>query len=431
MIKLIIHSIIVILFMGKLIAQQTPAPGQKKPVILIGGTAHLGNGGIIKNAIIGFEKGKIYIIGDASSIQINNKEAEVINIQGKQVYPGLIAPNTHIGLAEIDQVSATKDFDELGLFNPNIRSIIAYNTDSRVTPTIRSNGVLLAQVAPKGGRISGTSSIVELDGWNWEDAAYKMDEGIYMNWPNLFTRGGWWGEPEPTRQNKKWENQVQAINDFFNVARAYSEKLIHKNKNIKFEAMRGLFNKSKTLYIRANHARIIISAVNFIKKYNLRGVIVGARDSWKVIDILKENDIPVIYSSVHSLPASDDADIDQPFKTPYLLEQAGVTYCISMDGSWGQRNLMFTTGTAISYGLDREKALAAVTGNTAKILGIADRVGTLEKGKDATLIISTGDLFDMRTSNIELAFIRGKKIDLDNKQKALYRKFSQKYNLED
>lgn len=172
----------------------TPALPQSQPIVLRGGTAHIGNGQVIENSIIRFENGKITFVGTSGEF-IPDDNTKIIDAAGKHIYPGLIAANTTIGLSEIEAVRATLDFNETGELNPNVRSIIAYNTDSKIIPTIRSNGVLLAQITPRGGRISGTSSIVELDAWNWEDAAYKTDIGIHLNWPSKFSQTGWWAEP--------------------------------------------------------------------------------------------------------------------------------------------------------------------------------------------------------------------------------------------
>ena len=410
--------------------QQVPAREQQQPVILFGATAHIGNGQVIETSAIKFDKGKIVFVADASVIKIDTVGSDFIDITGKHIYPGLIAPNTQIGLREIDRVRATLDYRDVGRYNPNVRTIIAYNTDSRVSPTVRSNGILLAQVVPSGGVISGTTCVVELDGWNWEDAVHQMDNGIILNWPSYINRTGWWAEPGTTKVNKDYRKQVQAIDDFFNEARAYYNSREHKKVNLKFEAMKGLFKGSSKLFVRTNYVKCIINAIQFATEYRIKLVIVGGRDSHMITDLLKENNISVILTKPHSLPSRKDDDIDLPFRTPYLLQQAGILYCLSGSSSWPQRNLPFYAGTAVAYGLSEEEAIASITYNTAKILGIDGDVGSIEDGKDATLIVSEDDLLDMKTSNITLAYIRGKKIDLDNKQKALYRKFRTKYEEE-
>lgn len=411
-----------------LFAQQTPAPPQSGSVLIMGGITHLGNGEIIESSVIAFENGNLTLVADGRLVRINPANYDqFIDATGKHVYPGFIAPNTNIGLVEVSAVRATRDYSEVGQMNPNVRSIIAYNTDSKVTPTIRSNGVLLAQITPRSGRISGSSSIVELDAWNWEDALYREDIGIHLNWPSMFSRS-WGSNAEVINKNKNYGKQVQDLETFFDQAKAYAKKKEPEAKNLKFEAMRGLFDKSKKLFVHTNRAKTIMESTLFAKKYDLDIVIVGGRDSWRITEFLKENNVPVILRSTQSLPGAEDEDIDQPFKTPAQLYKAGILFGFSHTGFDTQRNLPFQAGQSVGFGLEYEEAIKSLTLNTAKILGIDQTVGSLEEGKDATLFISEGDVLDMRTCKVIHAFIRGKEIDLDNKQKALYRKYKAKYD---
>ncbi len=412
----------------------TPAKKQTQTTILKGGTAHIGNGEVIENSTIVFEDGKITTVTDAAMLKIDPTGKNIIDITGKHVYPGFVAASTAMGLMEITAVRATRDDYEIGSLNPSVRSIISFNTDSRVIPTVRSNGVLIAQIRPKGGRVPGTSSVVQLDAWNWEDAAYKMDDGVHLVWPRMYSFRGWWEEPGRVEKNEKYAEEVTEVKDLFNEAKAYCESGNHSEKNLKLSAMCGLFDGSQQLFIHVNMIKEIIEAVNFSKKYGVKMVIVGGDDAWMATDILKNNNIPVIVKRTQTLPSRSDEDIDLPFKLPKLLQDAGVLYCITIgddsDAFWDQRNLPFHAGQAVPNGLTKEQAIAAITSSPAKILNIADQTGTLEEGKDANIIVSTGDVLDMRSSNIEHAFIQGRAIDLDNKQKALYRKFMDKYDLE-
>ncbi len=406
-------------------AQNVPIPAspQTQPILISGATAHLGNGEVIENSLVAFENGKITFVGNIAAGQ-GFPEHKIIEASGKHLYPGFIAPNTTLGITEIAAVRATRDMREVGSFNPNVRSLIAYNTDSEVTPTVRAMGILLAQVTPQGGRISGESSIVELEGWNWEDAAYKTDDAIHLNWPNassfnFFSR--------QVRKNKDYDKQIEEVKAFFQQALAYTKQANPKKKNLKFEAMRGLFDGSKKLFVHTNLAKSIQEAVQMTKEFDVTPVIVGGRDSWMVADFLKENEVPVILRKTQSLPRFRDDDVDLPFKTPRLLQEAGVLFCFSEEGNWAQRNLAFQAGQAVGFGLDYEDAIKGLTSNTAKILGIEKTVGTIETGKDATLFLCTGDVLDMRSSEVTQAFIRGKEINLDNKQKILHRRFQAKY----
>ena len=421
--KNIISITLFLLATTSLPAQQTPAPKQTQAILITGATAHLGTGEVIQNAAIAFKNGKLTIVADARTIRINPEGYRIIDASGKHIYPGFIAPNTQLGLQEIAAVSATNDASELGSLNPNLRSIIAYNTDSDVTPTVRSNGVLLAQIVPTGGRISGQSSIVQLDAWNWEDAAYASDEGIHMNWPSLYHHSGWWGNPGPSKKNENYEKQIAEIADLFKEAQAYAQREKTEKVNLKLEAMRGLFDKTKKLYVHTHDVKTMTEAILFAEDMEVPLVLVGAREAWRISDLLKEKNVPIILQRVQSLPAKADDDIDQAYKTPAILHKAGVDFCFSMSGFWQQRNLPFQAGQAIPFGLSYEDALSALTLQTAKILGIDKTTGSLEVGKDATLFISEGDALDMRTCKVSHAFIQGRQIDVDNKQKVLYRKF--------
>jgi imidazolonepropionase-like amidohydrolase len=424
-----------ILLSVQAVFSQNPAPAlpQSKSILLSGGTAHIGNGKILDNAAIGFKDGKINLIADAT-LFLPQKGAydTIINISGKQIYPGFIAANSTLGISEIDLVRSTSDYNEVGKLNPSVRSVIAYNTDSKIIPTVRSNGVLFAEVVPQGGLISGESSVVELDGWNWEDAAYKTDIGIHLNWPNMTIYKVTTPSPGTTsedEQRKNIDKSLQEIIDLFNDARAYSKVINPDPKNVNLEAMKGLFDGTKKLFVHANNVKQIIAAINFSKEYHVSMVLVGGADAWRVTDLLKQNNIPVVIGRTHALPSRQDEDVDLPYKLPYLLQKAGITFCNSVDGSWQVRNLMFNAGTDAAYGLTKEEALAAITSNPAKIFGIDKTAGTLEEGKDATIIISTGDALDMKSSSIEMAFIRGKQINLDNVQQQLYKKYMAKYGL--
>ncbi|MBN8695042.1 MAG: amidohydrolase family protein [Bacteroidetes bacterium] len=409
---------------------------QNKSIVIMNATIHIGNDSVIQNGIVGIKNEKIVEVIDASKnkVELGNYD-EKIDATGKHVYPGLIAPNSTLGLTEIESVRATNDFREVGATLPNVRSVIAYNTDSKIIPTVRTNGVLLAQITPRGGLVSGTSSVLMLDGWNWEDAAYKIDDGIHVNWPRMQTRN--WNDNESTlgapEKNKEYEKQVNELKKLFSEAKAYNELETKEEKNIRFESMADLFSGKQNLYIHANNVKEIVEAVNFSKSYNIKHtVIVGGQDSWMVTDLLKENNVSVIVNRVHDLPGKPEDDVDLPFKLPYLLHKAGVLFCLNNEGdmeAMGTRNLPFMSGTAAAYGLTKEQALAAVTLNTAKILGIDKTTGSIEAGKDANLFISTGDALDMRSNNVTHAFVKGKQIDLNNEQKELYEKYKNKYGI--
>lgn len=430
--KKYIKSACIIFSFVSLQAQQIPAPKQTKATLILNATAHLGNGNVIENAAIGFKDGKLTLVADATVIRLDMSAYEnVIDAKGKHVYPGFIAPNSTIGLVEIDAVKATDDESEIGGITPNVRSVIAYNSESRIIETARINGVLMAQVTPRGGRITGTSSIVQFDSWTWEDAIIKENDGIHLNFPATFRRSGWWAEPGTIEANKDYAKQVDEINSFLAKSKAYLAE-VSKEKNLVYESMKGLFDGSQILYINANEEKQIIDAIRLGKDNGIKKmVIVGGYQADKVAELLKSNQVSVLVGRTHSMPNLNQDDIDQPFKLAKILTDLGIVVGLENSGDMERmntRNLPFQAGTTAAYGLTKEQALQTITLNTAKILGIDNIVGSLEIGKDATLFISEGDALDMRTNQLSKAFIQGREITLESHQTELYKKYKEKYH---
>tara|TARA_B100002051_G_scaffold54357_3_gene49853 strand:+ start:3796 stop:5058 length:1263 start_codon:yes stop_codon:yes gene_type:complete len=401
----------------------------QKPTLFLGATAHIGNGKVIENSAVSVKENKFDLVADLSVIRIDPNAFDTIyKVYGKHIYPSFILPNTTLGITEIDAVRATHDYRETGNINPNIRSLIAYNTDSKLTKTVRSNGVLVAQVTPRGGLVSGQSSIMYLAGDNWEDAALKADDGIHINWPNSYYNTGWWAEPGKTKKNKKYQNDIETFQQLFSKARSYA--LSSNVMDLKMESMVGLFNGTKNLYIHANSASDMRDAINFSEKHEIKNIIiVGGEDAIDIAPYLIEKKIPLILNRVHRLPKSQDSPVDEPFTQAKKLTDLGVLFCLSYEGdmeAMGARNLSFTAGTTVAYGQKYENAVQSITLNTAKILGIDNILGSIESGKNATFFISSGDALDMRTNNIEQAFINGVSIDLNNHQKELFKKYKKK-----
>lgn len=413
------------------LAQETisPAAAQKETIALTNATIHVGNGQVINNGTVIFNNGKITEVGTTATVT----GARVIDCKGKHIYPGLILSSSQLGLIEINNIRATIDATEIGEMNPSIRSLVAYNTDSKVINTLRTNGILLANIVPSGGIISGSSSVVQLDAWNWEDAAYKTDGGIHFHMPSLLNRGRrrfFNAQASNADPVKEGLSRIEEVKTFFREAKAYLGQAKHENTNLKFEAVKGLFDKRQKLFIHCNIVKEMLLAVDFAKEFGFDVVLVGAVDSWQIADILKKNNIAVILNQLHDLPAMIDDDIDQPFKTPAMLQKAGVLFCINdNDGNSRYRNLAFNAGTASAYGLSKEEALSAITLNAAAILGIADKTGSIETGKDANIVVSEGDILDMRTNIIVHAFIQGRQIVLNNKQMQLAEKYEKKYGI--
>ena len=407
-----------------------PAVAQKGATIITHATIHVGNGTVLNDASVLFVNGKIKAVGNSVTAP---SDAKVVDATGKQVYPGLILPVSSLGLKEINSgVRGSNDFQEIGENNASIRSIVSYNTDSKITNVLRSNGVLLAHVAPLGDLIEGSSSVVQLDAWNYEDAAYKSDIGMFINMPSLMARRGRGGfmRPQASDPSKIAFEKIEVLKKFFTDAKAYLDEKNHASNNLKFEAVRGLYSGKQKLFIRANEVKQMLLAIDLGKTFGFNIVLVGAVESLQIASVLAENKIPVILDNQHALPTTEDDDIDQLYKLPAQLKKAGVMFAINdANDQAKQRNIGFNAGTAAAYGLDKEEALSAITLNTAKILGLDDITGSIETGKDANIIISEGDILDMRGNQVSRAFIQGRDISLDSKQKQLYERYKYKYKI--
>jgi imidazolonepropionase-like amidohydrolase len=416
-------------------ANVLPSGPQKGTKYVKNAIIHVGNGTVIENGTIQIKDGKIEKVGKDISIPAG---ADVQDVNGKHIYPGLILPTSNLGLVEISAVRASNDSREIGDMNPNVRSIVAYNTDSKVINTLRSNGVLAANVIPQGSFLAGSSSVVQLDAWNWEDAAMKTDAGMHLYMPSLMPRprgfgGGGQGGPSaaaPSDPVKEGFEQIEKLKGFFREAKAYNGNAAKDETNLKYKAVENLFSKKQKFYVHANTVRQMLAALDFVKEFDFDMVIVGGSESWQLADLLRQHNVSVILQQMHSLPTTTDDDVDQPYKTAAVLQKAGVLFAISDDDNQTRgRNLPFNAGTAVTYGLTKEQALAAISLNVAKIMGVADKTGSIEVGKEANFIVSSGDILDMSTSNVTDAFIKGAKINLDDKQKQLNDRYEQKYEL--
>ncbi|HRP00372.1 MAG TPA: amidohydrolase family protein, partial [Flavobacteriales bacterium] len=364
--------------------QPVPAPVQQRSVLVTGGTVHLGDGRVIDEGAVGFRNGKVDFVGYAYGVTATYDT--IIQVAGKHVYPGFIAADATLGLEEIEAVRASVDKQDIGRFEPEMRTLIAYKADSRVVPTVRTNGVLIAQIAPRGLVIGGTSSIVQLDAWDWEQAAVKVDDAVHLNWPAAYQRSGWWAEPGETDNEKRDERaqRLEELRTFFRSAKAYAQVKVPEAYDLRLEAMRGLFDGSKALFVNANAAKEITEAVQFAKAEGVkRLVIVGGHDAWRVADLLRENKVDVVLRRLHSLPMRPEEDIDLPYRLPALLKERGVRFCLGYMGdmeTMGLRNLPFLAGTAAAYGLSPEDALRSITLDAAAVLGVDDRMGSLAVG---------------------------------------------------
>jgi imidazolonepropionase-like amidohydrolase len=389
-------------------------------ILLIHGTAHIGNGNVLESAAIGVVNDRITFVKNSLTQTFAKQDWDtIINCNGQHFYPSLVSANNTLGLTEIDAVRATRDFNDVGDWNPHVRAQIAYNVESKVVETTRTNGVLLVQATPRGGWISGSSAVMKLSGWNWEDATVFADDGIHLNWPY-----------DP----KNYAAQKREIYSFFELAKTYATDRDDQINDLRLEAMKACFVASKRVYIHAESIQQIVDIIDFAASFQLAfPVIVGGRDAHLVGAKLRDSKIPVMLSRVHSLPSREDDLTFLPYQMPALLKAQGIPFCIQNDGDMqpmNTRNLPFQAGTTMAYGLTAEEALMSVSLSVCQIMGIAKDYGTLEAGKKATFFVSKGPALDMRTNQLTTILVDGKFVPTTNFQEQLYLKYRQKYKTE-
>ena len=409
-------------------SDQVPGPPQAQPIALVGGTVHPVSGPSIENGTVVFDEGRIVAVGKDVELPAETKR---IKIRGKHVYPGLFEAYSQIGLIEVSAVRATRDRSETGSLNPNVRAIVAVNPDSEIIPVTRSNGVLLALTAPSGGLVSGTASVLQLDGWTWEDMTVRSHAGLIVNWPAqpAVLRSGDSKSDESKESSDSLLNLRRLFDDVRTYEHARASDAVTQKFDIRLESLLPVLHGDVPLIARANGLGTIQSAVAFAVEQDVQLIIQGGYDAPLCAELLKKHDVPVIVSAVYRLPRRRDDDYDAAYTLPERLRAAGISFCISGSASsrtWNARNLPYHAATAVAYGLPRDEALKAITIYPAEILGVADRVGTLESGKDATLIVTTGDPMETATRVVS-AYIQGRKVDLSNRHTQLYEKYREKY----
>ena len=403
-------------------------------ILLKGASIHIGNGDFIKNGILGIDGDRIVLVKNAlvSSIGVNDWDT-IIECAGSHIYPAFVNTNNTLGLTEIDAVRATRDFDDVGEFNPHVRSQIAFNAESKVAQTVRTNGILITQATPRGGIISGTSSMMGLFAWNWEDATLRKDDGIHVNWPSSTVGGGWWAEPKPKSRNKKYQIQKDKVQSFFDLAKAYS-----KDNNASFdqrlEAMIECFSGSKRVYIHADELQQIHDIIDFVSEMEFPyPVLVGGYDAHLVGRKLKDSGLPVMLKKAHGLPQLEGEATDLPYRSAALLHEQGVVYCLQGSGdmeAMNARNLPFIAGTAMAYGLTEEQAVQAISLSPCQIVGIDKEFGSIELQKKAAFFVSSGNALDMMSNDVTMIFFNGKMQSTLNFQEELYLKYKAKYSKE-
>lgn len=409
------------------------SPAQTAPVAIINATVHPVSGPPVENAAILFSEGRITSIAPASTIKLDSS-VRAIDAKGGHVYPGFIGAESQTGLTEIAAVRASRDMAEANAVSPEVRAVIAVNPDSTLLPVTRAGGVLLNAVFPTGGTIPGRVSVIRLDGWTSADMSVLDSAGLAVNWPSMRPITAWWMNTPEEEQLKQIRENLHTIDRAFATARAYRDARAADPSapvDLRWDAMAEVLPQEKQtprpVFISASNLDQINAAVTWSLGYDLKLVLVGGREAPLAADLLKKHDIPVIVMGTHTFPRREDSAYDEAFSLPARLHEAGIRFCIaSGEETPHERNLPFGAGRAAAYGLPRDQALRSITLSAAEILGIADRYGSLEPGKSATLIITTGDPLEV-TTRITGAFIDGREIDLSNKQTKLAEKYRERY----
>ncbi len=420
----------IFLFGAAVASDQIPGKNQDHPIAIINATIHPVSGPVISPGSILFEKGKITGVGTIATFP---EGTEIIDASGKHIYPGLISPDTYIGLMEIGAVRASNDHTETGRINPGARAEVAFHPESEVIPVTRANGILTVMTAPRGGLISGTGAVMMMDGWTWEDMTLKASSALYVNWPDMNISRSPFTRQSEDEQKKQREKNIKELTGAFADARAYmvarktSVGGVFHETDVRWEAMIPVLEKKVPVVVWADDIQQITAAVAWAEKEEIRLILGGGADAWRVADFLKSKDIPVLAGAIHRMPSRRHEAYDEPFVLPKKLRDAGIRFAIiSRDEAPHERSLPYQAANAAAYGLPKEEALKAITLSPAQIFGVADRIGSLEPGKDATLIVTNGDPLEI-LCNIEQAFIQGRKVDLTSRHTDLYEKYKEKY----
>jgi len=405
-------ALVVCLVVKDASGQEVPGAPQSGPIAIVGGTVHTISGESIDNGMVLFEKGKITGVGQKLKLPTGTK---VVSVKGKHVYPGMFESHSQLGLTEIASIQASLDSNETGSINPNVKAYTAVNPESALIPVTRANGVLLALSAPQGGTIAGQASVLQMDGWTNEDLTLVPAAGMIVRLP----------APKSDAMNRL----VKLLSDARRYAKLRKNQKESQKKDLRLQALSKMTSGKIPMIAYANRVDQISAAVGFAKKEGLKVIILGGYDAADCADLLNKNQVPVIVTSTHRTPMRRSDAYDSSYSLPKRLKDAGVKFCISGSGrseTWNARNLPYHAATAVAFGLDSSDALKAITLWPAEILGVDDRLGSIQKGKDATLFVSSGSPLEI-SSNVQMAWIQGRKVELSSKHVRLWKKYQQKY----
>lgn len=421
------------IFPYSLNAQEIPGAAQQNPIVFTNAILHPVDSETIDQGMLLIEDGKITAIGKKVEVP---EGAETIDLKGKHVYPGLFEAHTRMGLTEMSAVRASNDYRESGTVNPNVKALVSINPDNVIIPVTRSNGVLFALAAPSGGLIAGKSAVIQLDGWTYEDMSIKAEAAMQIDWPSqsLSSRQrARMSAKDAQAAVKTQAKRLQKLTEFFAATRNYRDARnapnSSQNYDARLDAMIDVVGGKIPMMVQANGAAEIQSAVNFSVQENVKLIILGGYDADECIELLKKYDVPVVIGAVHRMPKRRSDEYDRAYTLAARLHQAGVRFCISgteRSKTWNARNLAYHAATAAAFGLPIDQAIRSITLSPAEIFGVDDQLGSLTVGKDASLIVTDGNPLEIRT-NVLMAYLQGREVDLSNRQKRLYKKYQLKY----
>ena len=405
-----------------------PLSANAETLLLTGATVHTVSGATITNGQVLVRDGKIAGVGE----KVSAANAKQVSLTGLHLYPGLIALNTDLGLTEIEAVRATVDSREVGEYTPDVYSWLAVNPDSELLPVARANGVSHFEAVPFGAVVSGYSGLLALDGWTTEEMVAKKAVALQVFWPSANL------DPTPKEKSRdpaKWKSledqdkerqeKLRQLDEFFAEARAYAKaKVGAKEFQIvpAWEAMLPVVRGEVPVTIHAEDARQIRAAVAWATTNNVRMILADSLDAWRVAGLLATNKIPVIFNHVFTLPQRGEDNYDAQFRAAGILAKAGVKVAFSGGGGSLVKNLPYAAAQAVAFGLPADEAVKAITLYPAQIAGVAEWLGSIEVGKDATFFASTGDVLDIR-STVKHMWIGGKEVSLESRHTRLYEKY--------
>jgi imidazolonepropionase-like amidohydrolase len=414
-----------------LILPVVPVAGEESSIALVGATVHTADGPPLESATIVIRGDRIAAVGKVEP----PAGAEIVDLTGRHVAPGYVSANTVLGLTEISAVDMTNDFQETGDLNPNARAEVAVNPDSELIPVARVNGVTSALVVPRGGDISGTSALIGLDGWTYEDLTRRAPVGLHVVWPRMTPQEGGF-RPEPVEEQEKARDEaVERLSEAFATARAYWKArraetepgVPRHDRDVRWEAMGPALAGEIPVFVHASAENELRAALAFLVEQDIpKAVIVGGADAEAVADELKRRDIPVIIGATLRNPGRDSDPYDRAFTLPARLRAAGVRFCIADSGgsmeAANARNLPYHAAMAAAFGLSPEDALRAITRDAASILGVEEDVGSIQPGRLADLIVTDGHPLEI-TSSVEQVYISGRAIPMESRHTRLFERW--------